>query len=163
MDTSRGMGTADAAAGRDVGVSIGRSALFGAAAGIVGGIVFGLMMQIMMPMMVNMIGSIIGMANPTGGWLYHLFNSAVIGAIFGLAVSRMPLSYATGALYGGLYGIIWWVLGPLILMPLMLGMSNMIFAINNDTLMSLVGHILFGVIMGVSYVALKERLASRVA
>lgn len=74
----------------------GRSVLYGAGAGILGGIVFGMMMMLMMPMMMPMIGKIISMENLGGGWLYHLFNSAVIGAIFGLvvALARTSPTYA---------------------------------------------------------------------
>lgn len=139
--------------------SLGRSILYGAVSGIVGGIVFGMMMMMAMPMMMPMIGKIIGMENLMGGWLYHLFNSAVIGAIFGLGVYalRASLSYGTGALWGAVYGMIWWVLGPLVLMPLMLGMSNMMFNINGDSLLSLMGHAIFGVITGLAFVFLRDR------
>ena len=139
--------------------SIGRSLLYGAAAGIASGIVFGLMMMMVMPGMMPMIGRIVGMENLAGGWLYHLFNSAVIGGIFGLAVSvlRASLSYGTGALWGAVYGMIWWVLGPLVLMPLLLGMPEMMFNINTDSLMSLMGHVIFGVITGLGYVFLRDR------
>lgn len=142
--------------------SIGRSVLYGVLAGIVGGVVFGVMMMVMMPAALPMIGRIIGMENVAGGWLYHLFNSAVIGALFGLVVgvARSALTYATGALWGAVYGAIWWVLGPLVLMPLMLGMTQMVFAINNDTLMSLMGHVIFGVVTGLSFVFLKDRLTT---
>ncbi len=142
--------------------STGRSVLYGVVAGIIGGIIFGMMMMVMKPMMLPMIGKIIGMENAGGGWLYHLFNSAVIGAIFGLvvALAKPALTYATGALWGAVYGIIWLVLGPLVLIPLMLWMTQMVFAINNDTLMSLMGHVIFGVITGVSFVFLRDRLTT---
>lgn len=160
MATNRTFNTA-VTSGQEV--NAGRSALYGAGAGIVGGIVFGLMMQLMMPMILPMIGKIIGLESVAGGWLYHLFNSAAIGAIFGLAVlavSRMTVTYGAGALLGGLYGVVWWILGPLILMPLLLGMTQMMFAINNNTLMSLVGHIVYGVITGVVYVFLRGRFTT---
>jgi hypothetical protein len=139
--------------------SIGRSILYGAAAGIVGGIVFGMMMMMAMPNMMPMIGKIIGVENLVGGWLYHLFNSTVIGAIFGAAIYalRASLSYGTAVLWGAVYGMIWWVLGPLVLMPLMLGMSNMVFNINSDSLMSLMGHVIFGVITGLAFLFIRDR------
>jgi uncharacterized membrane protein YagU involved in acid resistance len=138
--------------------SIGRSVLYGVVAGIIAGIVFGLMMQIMTPDMMNaMIGQIIGQPNPMGSWLYHLFNSAVIGAIFGLALGRFATNYGTGAILGAVYGFVWWILGPLILMPLLLGMNEMVFAINNTALLSLVGHLVYGVITGVVYIFLRDR------
>jgi hypothetical protein len=140
-------------------VSIGRSVLYGAIAGIVGGIVFGMMMMVAMPTALPMIGKIVGVENVVGGWLYHLFNSAVIGAIFGLGVYtlRARLSYGTGAVWGAIYGMIWWVLGGLVLMPLMLGMSNMVFNINGDSLMSLMGHVIFGVVTGLAFVLTRNR------
>ncbi len=142
--------------------SIGRSVLYGVVAGIIGGIIMGIMMMVMMPAMLPMIGKIIGMENAGGGWLYHLFNSAVIGAIFGLvvALAKPALTYTTGARWGAVYGMIWWVLGPLVLMPLMLGLTQMVFAINNDTLMSLMGLVIFGVFSGVSFVFLRDRLTT---
>jgi hypothetical protein len=143
--------------------SVGRSVLYGALAGVVAGIIFGMMMILMMPGMLEMIGSIITRQPNFGlGWIYHLFNSAFIGAVFGLvvALAKLSLNYGTGALWGAAYGFIWWILGPLILMPLMLGMTQMVFAINNDTLMSLVGHLVYGVITGVGFVFLRDRLAS---
>lgn len=59
--------------------------------------------------------------------------------------------------------MIWWVLGPLILMPLMLGMPNMMFNINSDALMSLMGHVIFGVITGLGYVFLRDRFSGQIA
>ena len=141
--------------------SIGRSVLYGAGAGIVGGIVFGMMMMMAMPTVLPMIGKIIGIQNVGGGWLYHLFNSALIGATFGLVLGlgRVSLTYVTGAIAGAVYGMVWWVLGALILMPLMLGMSNMVFNINGDSLTSLMGHVIFGIVTGLGFVFLRNRYA----
>jgi hypothetical protein len=59
--------------------------------GLVAGLVFGMMMQMVtaptpdgsqMPMMA-MVAKILRSDSLGVGWLYHLFNSAVIGAIFG--------------------------------------------------------------------------------
>ena len=69
------------------------------AGGVVAGIVFGAMMHLMMAptpdggsmSMIAMIGQIVGSPTVAVGWLYHLFNSAVIGAIFGWILgSRVP-------------------------------------------------------------------------
>ena len=57
------------------------------------------------------------------GWVYHLFDSAVIGGIFGWLLGNRISGYGTGLLWGALYGIAWWILGGLILMPMFLGMS----------------------------------------
>ncbi|MGI8410216.1 MAG: hypothetical protein ACR2M8_10105, partial [Pyrinomonadaceae bacterium] len=99
----------------------------GIVAGLIGGVVFGMMMQMMAapdgkPMMA-MVAQVVRSESLVVGWLYHLFNSAVIGGIFGWLLGNRIGGYGTGLLWGALYGIGWWILGGLILMPLFLGMS----------------------------------------
>lgn len=55
------------------------------------------------------------------------------------------------------YGIIWWVLGALILMPIMLGMGQMVFVIEGMQIESLIGHIIFGVILTAVYKVQADR------
>lgn len=120
----------------------------GVVGGIAGGVVFGLMMTMMG--MMSMVAMVVGSESGAVGWIYHLFNSVVIGAGFGLVFGRMIYTWGQGALWGLLYGAIWWVMGPLVLMPAMLGMP--LFMINGMTMMSLVGHLIFGLITGLVYV-----------
>jgi len=110
-----------------------QAAGYGAVAGIMGGIVFGLMMTVLIPPALPMIGKIIGMPSLGGGWLYHLFNSAVIGAVFGLALGRVVTTYAMGALWGAVYGFVWWSLGSLVLLPLLLCMPDKLFKTDDTT------------------------------
>jgi uncharacterized membrane protein YagU involved in acid resistance len=56
-----------------------------------------------------------------------------------------------------MYGIIWWVLGALILMPIMLGMNAMVLQIGDMQWMSLIGHIVFGVILTIAYKVQSDR------
>lgn len=69
----------------------GKTILAGTGAGLIAGAVFGVMMQMMMaptpegarmPMMA-MVAKVVRSDTMLVGWVYHLFNSAVIGAIFG--------------------------------------------------------------------------------
>jgi hypothetical protein len=135
----------------------------GVISGIAGGIVFGLMMSMMsaptpdggaMPM-IDMVGKIVGFPTMIGGWLYHLFNSAVIGAIFGWLLGERVTGYGSGAAWGALYGVVWWILGGLILMPVLLGMLPFAPFIMPGMLMvamgSLIGHLIYGVITGAAY------------
>ncbi len=142
----------------------------GVVAGLIAGVVFGMMMQMMtaptpqggqMPMM-QMVAMVVRSDSIAVGWLYHLFNSAVIGAIFGwLLGSRTGDSVGTAVTLGSGYGVAWWVLGALILMPLALGMPA--FAplrmepMVPVALASLMGHILYGVVLGTSFVWLRGR------
>lgn len=64
--------------------------------------------------------------------------------------------YGHGSLVGLAYGALWWVLGPLVPMPAMMGMP--LFAFDSVAVMSLVGHLVYGVTLGVVAVrVLKDR------
>ena len=146
-----------------VSVPLAQRILGGVIGGIVGGLVFGAMMAMMG--MLPMVASVVGSKAASVGFLYHMFNSIVIGALFGLVFGAFSRGYVQGAVLGLLYGAIWWVLGPLILMPLLLGMGGPQFgmALSPPMLMSLVGHLLYGVLTGVVYVAYVVYLRSRSA
>lgn len=135
--------------------SIG-SLLAGAFAGIGGGIVFGMMMAMMG--MLPMVAMLVKSQSPVVGFVVHLAISAAIGAVYGLAASRLPKTVATGILAGAVNGVIWWVLGALILMPLMLGMGDMVLQIGGDQWMSLVGHLIYGIVTGLLFIPLSKRL-----
>jgi hypothetical protein len=108
---------------------------------------------------IAMIGQIItGSPDVTVGWLYHLFNSAVIGAIFGWLLGTRVHGYGSGLGWGAAYGFVWWILGGLILMPVLLGMGAFAPLLMPEMQMvamgSLVGHLIYGLILGGLYVAL---------
>lgn len=146
-----------------------------AVAGLVAGLVFGAMMHMMLAPMpgggqvpvIAMIGQIItGTPDVTIGWLYHLFNSAVIGAIFGWLLGTRVRGYGSGLGLGAAYGFGWWILGGLILMPVLLGMPAfaplMMPEMQIVAMGSLIGHLIYGLILGGLYVALHRpvRLAA---
>lgn len=133
-----------------------KSALAGIAGGVVGGIVFGVMMaaQGMMPM----IAALIGQQSEVVGFIVHMLISIFIGATFGAILSFVPKNWVTAVVGGGAYGIVWWVLGALLLMPTMLGMNEMVFVIGEMQINSLIGHIIFGVVMGVVYKVASARV-----
>ena len=113
-----------------------------------------------MPVMA-MVAQVVGSTSLFVGWLYHLFNSAVIGAIFGWLLDKRAQNYKSGLGWGALYGAAWWVLGGLILMPILLGMSA--FAplamepMRPVAWGSLMGHLIYGLILGGSYVGLRRK------
>jgi hypothetical protein len=120
----------------------------GVVGGLLGGFVFGLMM--MMMGMMPMIASLMGSESTAIGWILHLLISLFIGVTFALVFGDHSLSYGVGLLWGIGYGIGWWVLGPLLIMPALMGMP--LFMLNSMTLMSLVGHIIYGALAGLGYV-----------
>jgi hypothetical protein len=140
----------------------------GIVAGLVGGVVFGIMMQMMsaptpeggqMPMML-MVAKVVRSDSIAVGWLYHLFNSAVIGAIFGWLLGSRSRRFGDGLGWGAAYGFGWWILGGLILMPLFLGMapfaSIQMAPMRPVAMGSLVGHLIYGIILGGGFAMLKR-------
>jgi hypothetical protein len=140
----------------------------GVIAGLIAGIAFGILMTLMraptpeggsMPMMA-MVAQVVGSNSLMVGWLYHLFNSAVIGALFGWILGNRIGGYGSATAWGAAYGAAWWVLGALILMPVFLGMPA--FAPLRMPMMrpvawgSLMGHLVFGVILGAAFVPLRR-------
>lgn len=130
----------------------------GVIGGAVGGGAFGVMMG--MQGMLPMVGMLIGQDNAVIGFVVHMLISAFIGATFGVLASRLgggklPTALALGAGYG----VVWWVLGALILMPLMLGMNAMVLQVGEMQINSLIGHAIFGVLMGAVYQVVSARRA----
>jgi uncharacterized membrane protein YagU involved in acid resistance len=133
-----------------------RLALLGAIAGIGGGIVFGMMMAMMG--MLPMVGMLVGSESAAVGFIVHLAISAFIGAVYGVVIGRFP-NTTQAALVGGIInGVVWWVLGALVLMPLMLGMSQMVFVIGGDQWLSLMGHIIYGLVTAFLLIPLRKRM-----
>jgi hypothetical protein len=136
----------------------GASAARPAAAGIAGGVVFGIMMGMMG--MLTLIGQMVGFPNPLAGFAVHLMISAVIGGIFAAVVGDRLTGTPAGLGYGAAYGAVWWFIGPLTLMPLLMGMG--LGANWNGTavvgmLPSLMGHVIYGLILGAVYAWLTRR------
>ena len=125
----------------------------GVIGGIAGGVVFGMLMHMMgvMPMIAMMVGS----ESVLVGWVLHLIISAVTGVIYVYTLGAGVETTGKGALMGAVYGVIWWVLGALILMPVILGIGVQFASMFDQMrMMSLMGHVIFGVILGV--VAFKQ-------
>jgi hypothetical protein len=125
----------------------------GVIGGIAGGIVFGMLMQMMG--MIPMVAMMVGSESVAVGWVIHLAISAVIGASFAVLLGSRVHDLKTGLALGIGYGIVWWVLGALIAMPARIGMP--IFDLNTTALQSLMGHVVFGAILGAVLAALGRR------
>lgn len=129
--------------------------------GIAGGVVFGAMMSVMMTPVIEMaIPALYGIEGPAGlaGWVIHMSNSAILGVVFGALVGASDLS-GTGTLAGvGLaYGIALWVVLAAVVMPIWLGVVGFPGAppLPNFNPMSMTGHAVYGVVLGVVYAALR--------
>jgi uncharacterized membrane protein YagU involved in acid resistance len=149
---------------RPTTAGLGTRIISGAVAGVAGGVVFGMLMAMMGTL--PMVGMLVGVESAAVGFLVHLANSAVIGAIFGVLAWGLADRVAPVLGAGLVYGVIWWVLGALILMPLWLSvtadpmMRDMIFVVGTDQWMSLLGHVIFGLITAGVLFGLRRRADS---
>ncbi len=127
-------------------------------AGFAGGIVMGMMMA--MRGMLPMIGQMVGYPSAIAGLVVHMAISVAIGAGFALVLGGGIINKLTGLRRGLVYGGLWWVLGPLTLMPLFMGMGlgvNWNLTAAESMLPSLFAHLAYGVMLGVSYSWLQFR------
>lgn len=119
----------------------------GVAGGLAGGILFGLMMQMMG--VLGMVAALVGQEGNVGvGWVVHLGISVLFGLIYALVLGPLSTSWGRAVGLGAVYGAIWWLLGPLLLMPAMMGMP--VFQVGAAEAQSLVGHLLYGLVLGVA-------------
>ena len=83
--------------------------------------------------------------------------AVLMGVIFGLLFQRDVRSYGSCMGWGVGYAILWWFLGPLTVFPL-LSRTPLDWSSESGSAMfgSLVGHILYGLILGVSYATLDK-------
>jgi len=141
----------------------------GAAAGVLAGIPLGIIMQVrdadpaMMPgvTMMDLVGDLISDPSASLGWLIHLFNSALFGAVFVLLFSRWLSNRGPAMGLGLLYGVAWWVVGALWIMPAWLGMDDMVFEIGDNQWWSLVGHLIYGLLLVAIYIMGRPLVAKR--
>jgi uncharacterized membrane protein YagU involved in acid resistance len=128
----------------------------GVAGGLAGGVVFGILMQTwgMLPMVAMLVDS----ESVAVGWLVHLAISALFGAIFAVLVGRWAATPTSAAGVGLAYGVLWWVLGALVIMPAWLGMNEMVLELNTSAWRSLAGHLAYGLLLGLVYALVGPRL-----
>ncbi len=128
----------------------------GVIAGIVGGIVFGVMMGMMG--MLSMVAGLVGSSSAVVGFLVHIVISAIIGAGYGLLFGGVTTGWGAALGWGALYGVIWWFLGPLLIMPTMMGMGPQLTPAGmSGAIPSLIGHIVYGVVTGATFLWLVRR------
>jgi hypothetical protein len=127
-------------------------AVHGIIGGLAGGVVFGLLMQMMG--MIE-IAQLVGSGSPAVGWVVHLAISSFTGASFAILLGTLAKTLVPAALVGMTYGGTWWVLGGLVAMPASLGMP--VFELNATAWQSLMGHLLFGLVLGLVFSVLVRR------
>lgn len=137
----------------------------GAAGGFLGSVAFGLLMQFVIPQPVleTAIPAMYGVAGPAlaVGWAIHLFHGVAIGLVYALvatidAASQYVHDVGGGVAAGALYGIVVWLALAVVVMPIWLEAVGFPGAppLPNVALPSLVGHVVFGAVLGAVYALL---------
>jgi hypothetical protein len=127
----------------------------GGAGGVVGGAVFGILMQLTgaLPVVANLVDK----ESVAAGWAVHMGIAVATGLGYALLFGFFAEGLAISAILGVFYGIIWWVLGGLTLMPLRLGLG--LFVFDAAAWQSLAGHVAYGLALGLVYAVVCHLLA----
>jgi hypothetical protein len=139
-----------------VGLHFLRSIGWGALAGLVGGLVS-------LPLMAStgVLPEIAGLDSSFGGLrgiLLHLMVSVGIGMTYGLLFRNEASSLGLGIPWGFLFGLIWWYVGPLTLLPLLrTGVYDWRASAASALLPSLIGHLVYGGATAFTFLFLEQR------
>ena len=133
-----------------------RAAGYGGVAGLVGGLLFtGVMAQ---TGAFGTVASLIGATSPVTGFFVHMTIAVLVGASYGLLFRRHSHDVGSALGWGLSYGFIWWILGPLTLMPAFLGSTPQWTAdVAALVFPNLIGHLAYGGGIGVALYLLEAR------
>jgi len=135
-----------------------RSLGWGAAASLAGGLLFSLVMLAIG--FLPKVALLIGASSALLGFIVHLVISALIGMSFGLLFQHEAPNLGSGVAWGLTYGLMWWFLGPLTLMPILLGNPFVwTTAAAGALLPALIGHLLYGAATAFVFMLLERRHA----
>lgn len=147
----------------------------GALGGAIGSLLFGAVLWVIDPAIITEAVPAIYGLEPVGtaGWLFHLGHGLVLGSVFGFLVTRGPVlgtltaDVETGflaaigpglrlSLAGFVYGLTVWTLLPVILLPLWTAVGPGETAFPGLAFESLVGHLLYGLLLGALFALIVE-------
>ena len=131
---------------------------YGAVASLVGGLLFTVVLLAtgLLPKMANIVGG----SSPILGFIVNMIISSLIGMSYGLLFRYEAPDFGSGVAWGLVYGLIWWFIGPLTLMPILLGGTFDWTTKTADALLpSLIGHLIYGAATAVVFLALERRHA----
>jgi uncharacterized membrane protein YagU involved in acid resistance len=133
-----------------------RSLEWGALAGLVGGLISSPVMLV-----TGILPTIAGLGSgfsSFGGLLVHLLVSALIGMSYGLLFRNEASRLGLGMGWGWLFGLIWWYLGPMTFLPLLLtGVCDWSTSAASALLPSLIGHLIYGAMTALTFLLLERR------
>jgi uncharacterized membrane protein YagU involved in acid resistance len=136
--------------GATAGSGVLAAALRGAVAGLVGGAVISqLMLRGAVPEVAE---RLTGAEGPLAAIAVNLAIGVAIGVSYGLLFRRLGQDVTCALGWGLSYGFLWWVLGPLTLLPALLGGDpEWSAAAAGGSLSALAGHLVYGGCLGVAF------------
>jgi signal transduction histidine kinase len=141
------------------GMSPGRLAT-AVTASLVAGVLMGVVLQYGAGIL-PVIGSLYGVQNALVGWISHIFHSVVFGMVYASLLEHLEDRVADGTsgavLLGVGYGFLLWLVAARLVMPLWLRLVDVPLPGPNVALVSLVGHLLWGMAFGVLFEVLCDR------
>jgi uncharacterized membrane protein YagU involved in acid resistance len=124
--------------------------------GVIGGVIFGLFMGMMGKIL--MVARMVGSESLAVGWIIHMIISVIFGVGFGIIGVNAKRVIGLGTIYG----VVLWIVGPLVVMPMMMGMgTNLGSAFTPDQLINLVTHVFFSLILSGVYKVVTNRSSSQ--
>jgi hypothetical protein len=139
-----------------LGLHFLRAIGWGAVSGLIGGLVS-------LPVMAatGILPKIAGLDSSIGGargLVLHLLVSVGIGMTYGLLFRNEAPSLGLGIQWGFLFGLIWWYVGPLTLLPLLVtGVYDWRASAASALLPSLIGHLIYGGATALAFLVLEQR------
>jgi hypothetical protein len=138
---------------------VGAAGLRAVGRGIVAGLIGGLLFTVVMVQIgfLPTVARLVGATSPVTGFLVHLVISDLIGVSYAVLFRRQSYDVRSALGWGVSYGLFWWFLGPLTLLPLLLGAPpNWTASTAMGLFASLVGHALYGAGLGVTYYVMES-------
>lgn len=138
------------------GLRLFRTLRWGAFAGLAGGLVASPIL-----FATGVLSSVVGLdthLSGFNGFLVNLLVSSLIGMTYGLLFRHEAPNLGLGVMWGWLFGLIWWYIGPMTLLPLILtGECDWRASAASALLPSLTGHLLFGATTAFIFLLLERR------
>jgi hypothetical protein len=138
-----------------LGANTLRALGWGAVASLAGGLVFSAVM-----VEVGFLPTVASLVGGTSLWLgfaVHVAISTLIGMTYGILFRNEAPNFGSGIAWGLVYGLIWWFLGPLTLLPVLLGGPvTWTTRAAHLFLPSLVGHLFYGAVTAVVFLLLER-------
>jgi len=136
--------------GATAGSGVLAAGLRGAIAGLLGGTVISqLMLQDAVPAVAE---RLTGSGGLLVGFAVNLAIAVAIGVSYGLLFRRLGQDVTCALGWGLSYGFLWWVLGPLTLLPALLGSEpQWTAAAAGGALTALASHLVYGACLGVTF------------